>query len=75
MRFHNDAALIELAPWEPLADEKPWTLACTDGEYCSVFAQFRDGAGNESLVVEQSIKLQSGGAIGPNKLFLPLIKK
>jgi hypothetical protein len=75
MRFHNDAALIELAPWEPLADEKPWTLACTDGEYCSVFAQFRDGAGNESLVVEQSIKLQSGGAIGPNKLFLPLITK
>lgn len=72
MRFHNDIDLLPQATWESLADEKVWTLDCEDGEYCTVYGQFRDGAGNESLVIDQAIQLQLAAG---NTLYLPLIRK
>ena len=57
MRFSNDPLTLETADWEPLADELPWTLECAAGELCVVYGQFRDGAGNESLVVDDVILL------------------
>ena len=35
----------------------PW-LGCAADTVCTVYGQFRDGAGNESLVVDQQILLQ-----------------
>ncbi len=58
MRFANSSEGLASAPWEPLAETKPWMLDCQDGAVCTVFGQFRDGAGNESAVVTQSILLQ-----------------
>jgi hypothetical protein len=54
MRFRNDLSDPWTA-WEPLADEKAWTLDCRSGELAVVFAQFRDGAENESLVYSSEI--------------------
>ncbi|MCB0139722.1 MAG: hypothetical protein KDE50_07425, partial [Caldilineaceae bacterium] len=48
------------AEWEPFAQTKAWTLACNDGEMCIVYAQFRDAAENESLIVADSILLNMG---------------
>ncbi len=73
MRFANTLEGIETAPWEPLAAEKPWMLDCDDGEICTVFGQFRDGAGNESLVIDQKIKLMLEEA-GPVELYLPVVR-
>ena len=42
---------------------------CDDGEVCTVFAQFKDGADNESLIVSDQILLEM------LDLFLPLIAK
>jgi hypothetical protein len=53
--------------WSPLESEVNWRLDCRPGEICTVFGQFRDGAGNESLVVTQQIQLASP------KIYLPMI--
>jgi hypothetical protein len=58
MRFANTEEGIAGAEWEPLADTKEWQLGCEDGATCTVFGQFRDGAGNESLIIDQQIELQ-----------------
>jgi hypothetical protein len=58
MRFANSETGIATAEWEPLASTKAWQLACEDGAVCTVFGQFRDGAGNESLIIDQQIELQ-----------------
>jgi hypothetical protein len=58
MRFANTQDGITAAPWEPLDDTKAWVLDCEDGARCTVFGQFRDGAGNESLIIDQQIELQ-----------------
>ena len=71
MRFANTAEGMESAPWEPLAKTKNWTLDCADGDICTVFGQFRDGAGNESLIVDQKILLQLEG--GSLLLYMPVV--
>jgi hypothetical protein len=70
MRFANTIEGIEIANWEPVAPTKNWRLACSSGEICTVFGQFRDGAGNESLVVDQQILLEAG----PPTIFLPVVR-
>ena len=69
MRFANTLNAIRTAPWEPLAPTKKWTLECAPGAMCTVFGQFRDGAGNESLVIDQKIML----ALEPPKTYLPIL--
>lgn len=71
MRFANTAAGIDSAPWEPLAPTKAWQLACADGAICTVYGQFRDGAGNESLVIDQKILLQLQGG----QTFMPIVRR
>ena len=71
VRVGNDADLAGAA-WQPLTQEMqemPWTLGCAIGELCRVYAQFRDGAENESLVVNDSI-LFTGSAT-----YLPVVQK
>lgn len=58
MRFGNSESAVASAPWESLASSKEWTLHCDDGDLCVVYGQFRDGAGNESLIVTQQIRLE-----------------
>ena len=36
---------MEGVPWQPVQPTVPWTLACEGGQVCTVYAQFRDGAG------------------------------
>jgi hypothetical protein len=57
MRFSNDLSTIGSVEWEPLAETKPWTLDCADGETCIVYGQFRDRADNESLIVDRQVIL------------------
>lgn len=71
MRFSNTQDM-QNAAWEPLAERKTWTLDCDPGETCTVYAQFRDGAGNESLIVYDTIVLEAANA---NQLFLPVISR
>jgi hypothetical protein len=69
MRFSNSEEGIGASPWEPLSPSKSWTLDCADGTVCTVYGQFRDGAGNESLVIDQQILLQ----FGESKIYLPIV--
>ena len=69
MRFANTLNAIQTAPWEPLAPTRNWTLECAPGAMCTVFGQFRDGAGNESLVIDQKIML----AFEPPKTYLSVL--
>lgn len=47
------AAAVE---WQPFAQDVAWTLEPTEpDEIATVYAQFRDGAGNESLIFQASI--------------------
>ncbi|GIV73494.1 choice-of-anchor X domain-containing protein [Caldilinea sp.] len=69
MRFSNSMQGIQSAPWEPLAERKTWTLDCNPSEVCTVYAQFKDGAGNESLIVNDTIVLDL------NRIFLPVINR
>ncbi|MCX6044517.1 MAG: hypothetical protein NT075_05340 [Chloroflexi bacterium] len=73
MRFSNSSDMAG-ATWEPLASTKPWTLACADGETCRVYAQFRDAAKNESLIIDDFIVLHEQQATDQH-IFLPLINK
>ncbi len=57
MRFANVLEEVQKAEWEPLSNSKEWLLECKNGSSCEVFSQFRDGAGNESLVIDQRIDL------------------
>jgi hypothetical protein len=59
MRISNDPSMAG-AEWEPFAQTKEWTLACNDGEMCVVYAQFRDAAGNETLIISDNILLDMG---------------
>ena len=64
MRISNRHDLAD-ATWEPLTQFKPWTLDCSPGETCRVYAQFRDAALNESLIVYDDILLEQ------NVLYFP----
>ena len=56
MKVANNPTLNGAA-WEPYQQFKEWTLDCADGESCTVFAQFRDAAENESLIIADDILL------------------
>jgi hypothetical protein len=58
MRFANSPEEIEKAECESLSEKKEWQLACKNGPSCTVFGQFRDGVGNDPLIVDQSIDLR-----------------
>ena len=64
---HDDMAGAE---WQSLVQELPWTLECASGDLCRVYAQFRDGALNESLIVNDAILLDESGST-----YLPLITR
>lgn len=68
MRLSN-ASDMGGAAYEPLAQTKPWVLDCEIGETCRVYAQFKDGAGNESLIIYDDIVL-----VQP-KNYIPMIQK
>ncbi len=56
MRISNDPSFAGAA-WEPLAWQKPWTLGGAEAGIYRVYAQFRDGAGNESWTAFDDILL------------------
>jgi len=75
VRISNDATMAGAA-WQPLTTEIAWTLACANGETCTVYAQFKDAANNESLIVNDSIVLDEQVTGGfSTSLFLPFIKR
>ncbi|MFN8444975.1 MAG: choice-of-anchor X domain-containing protein [Caldilineaceae bacterium] len=69
MRLANYADLSSVR-WQPLAFSKAWDLECANGEVCRVFAQFRDAAKNESLVVYDSILLNE-----EVRIYLPVVSR
>jgi hypothetical protein len=60
MRFSNDGTTF--SAYQPFAATAAWTLAGSDGTK-TVFAQFKDGDGNESAVVSDTITLD---VLGPH---------
>jgi hypothetical protein len=67
MRISNDAAFAG-ASWEPLASVKSWALVETSSGISRVYAQFRDAAHNESLVIWDDI-------VFLNRMYLPIALK
>ena len=73
MKVSNDPQLTG-ADWQPFAQDVPWQLAPTQpGQVAKVYAQFRDAANNESLIVLSGITVQQQG--GANSIYLPLIQR
>ncbi|MCC6168265.1 MAG: VWA domain-containing protein [Caldilineaceae bacterium] len=68
MRLSNEADMGGAA-YKPLAQTVPWVLDCELGETCRVYAQFKDGVGNESLIIYDDIVL-----VQP-KNYIPMIRK
>ena len=66
MRVSNDPTMAGAA-WEPLASTKGWVLNCNRGDLCYVYAQFRDGVENESVVIFDAIFFE------PRKIYLPVV--
>lgn len=66
MRIANEPTFDGVS-WEPFASTKAWTLNdAPPGTLAhTVFAQFRDGADNESYVVSDDILLESGLYLSP----------
>jgi len=56
MRLRNNN--LNWAAWETFSTSKPWTLSFGDGVK-TVYVQFMDGAGNQSVVFSDSITLVS----------------
>ena len=72
MRISNDPSLSD-ANWEPFAQNKAWQLAPTQpGETAKVYAQVRDAAHNESLIVLDDIKVSDGQGSSKN-VYLPIV--
>jgi len=68
MRISNDPSFAG-ASWEPFVQEKAWTLAsASSSPVYRVYAQFKDAAGNESLIVYDDIFVA-------NQLYLPIVLK
>ncbi len=65
IRVSNDPSFSN-AEWQPLVGELPWELNPGSTGVYSVYMQFRDGAGNNSLVIWDQIIYQGG-------IYLPLI--
>jgi len=76
MKLSNDP-LLTGANWQPFAQNVPWQLAPTQpGHIAKVYAQFRDAANNESLIVLSGITIQQqGGPSGTNTIYLPVITR
>ena len=73
MRISNSADMSG-AVWEPVTPTKSWTLDCAPGATCTVYAQFRDAAQNESLIVYDAIQLDADADAGFG-LFLPVVTR
>lgn len=64
------------AVWEPVTPTKSWTLACNTGDTCTVYAQFKDAAQNESLIVNDTIELElDPGSETGFGLYLPVVTR
>jgi hypothetical protein len=74
MRISNSEDLAD-AEWEPLAQTKQWQLDCAAGEVCLVYAQFRDAALNESLIVNDDIQLVGPQPADVHGIYLPLLDR
>jgi len=74
MRISNHIDM-QGAVWEPLQPTKPWTLDCEVGEQCTVYAQFRDVAQNESMTVWDTILLVDPSTADGLYFYLPVIRK
>ncbi len=61
MIISNDAGFTG-APWETYATSKTWTLTTGDGVK-TVYAKFRDAAGNMSTAVSDTITVSGSGTI------------
>ncbi|HHY55102.1 MAG TPA: hypothetical protein GYA08_06665 [Chloroflexi bacterium] len=72
MRISNSEDMTGAA-WEPVTPTRNWTLDCNPGDTCTVYAQFRDAAQNESLVIYDAIELAASA--GGNNLFLPVVTR
>jgi hypothetical protein len=68
MRISNVPNFIG-ANWEPLVTEKPWMLPFGPAGVYTVYVQFKDGAGNESFVVIDTIDY------APPTIYLPLLRR
>ena len=55
MRISNTQSGLTSAPWEAYSTTKPWTLSSGQGTK-TVYVQYRDGAGNRSGVVTDTIR-------------------
>jgi Mg-chelatase subunit ChlD len=75
MRISNSGDLQNVA-WEPYATTKAWTLEPQDG-LATVFAQFRDAAGNESEIVHTTVQVDPDATEYPllseRTIYLPLL--
>jgi hypothetical protein len=69
MRIGNSENL-QGAPWQPLQQQVPWTLGCPAGQMCAVYIQFMDGAGNESLIINDTILL-----LNSTNIYMPQVQK
>jgi hypothetical protein len=58
VHYSNDPSMAG-AQYEPFSTPKSWTLACQPGQLCTVYAQFKDAAGNESFIVSDSAVLKA----------------
>ena len=67
MRIANEPSFIG-AIWEPLKQEKPWILSDGPVGAYIVYVQFRDGVGNESFIVNDTIMYTP-------TIYLPIIKR
>jgi hypothetical protein len=56
MRIANSSSALATAAWKPFARSKSWTLSGGGSKTKTVFVQYRDGAGNVSAVVRDSIR-------------------
>jgi probable HAF family extracellular repeat protein len=55
MRISNTQSGLSSAPWEAYSTSKAWTLTSGQGTK-TVYVQYRDGAGNDSAVVTDTIR-------------------
>lgn len=74
MRLSNSPSMAG-AQYQPVSPTVPWTLDCAPGAKCIVYAQFKDGAGNESLIVDDSILLDANASGSGNSIYMPAISK
>ncbi|NJN68609.1 MAG: PKD domain-containing protein [Chloroflexaceae bacterium] len=71
VRVSNEEEAVDGAAWQPFAPDIPWTLApTTSGDWARVYVQFRDDAGNESVVDTDRIIYDPSVAIPVQEVML-----